>query len=173
MTGSLAGRRDGILRRCSRIRAARACSTKSIGSVWAHSRPRMRRSILWYHALSTSGCRCGRAWWIGGSIIETANLPAIRALRPAWNKGRIVGQKRPLKPKHVWAIRVRLELAENHRDLALFNLAIDSKLRGCDLVRMKVIDVMASGQIKERASVLQSKTRKPVRFEIRKARATL
>ena len=57
--------------------------------------------------------------------------------------------KRPLKPKHVWAIRVRLELAENHRDLALFNLAIDSKLRGCDLVKMRVVDVMASGQIKE------------------------
>ena len=74
--------------------------------------------------------------------------------------------KRPLKPKHVWAIRVRLELAENHRDLALFNLAIDSKLRGCDLVKMRVVDVMASGQIKERASVLQSKTQKPVRFEI-------
>lgn len=69
----------------------------------------------------------------------TANLPAIRALRPAWNKGRIVGQKRPLKPKYVWAIRVRLELAENHRDLALFNMAIDSKLRGCDLVKMKVV----------------------------------
>lgn len=94
------------------------------------------------------------------------NLPAIRALRPAWNKGRIVGRKRPLKPKHVWAIRVRLELAENHRDLALFNLAIDSKLRGCDLVKMKGVDAMATGPIKERASVLQSKTNKPVRFEI-------
>ncbi|MDB4240864.1 IS110 family transposase [Yoonia sp.] len=56
--------------------------------------------------------------------METPNLPAIRALRPAWNKGRIVGQKRPLKPKHVWAIKVRLELAENHRDLALFNMAM-------------------------------------------------
>jgi len=98
--------------------------------------------------------------------MQTPNLPAIRALRPAWNEGRIVGQKRPLKPKHVWAIRVRLELAENHRDLALFNLAIDSKLRGCDLVKMKVVDVMVSGQIKERASVLQSKTQKPVHFEI-------
>ena len=98
--------------------------------------------------------------------MQTPNLPAIRALRPAWNKGRIVGQKRPLKPKYIWAIRVRLELAENHRDLALFNLAIDSKRRGCDLVKMKVIDVTASGQIKERASVLQSKTQKPVRFEI-------
>lgn len=98
--------------------------------------------------------------------MQTPNLPVIRALRPASNKGRIVGQKRPLTPKHVWASRVRLELAENRRDLALFNLAIDSKLRGCDLVKMKVVDVMASGQIKERASVLQSKTQKPVRFEI-------
>lgn len=98
--------------------------------------------------------------------METSNLPAIRALCPAWNKGRIVGQKRPLKPKHVWATRVRIELTENHRDLALFNMAIDSKLRGCDLVRIKVVDVMASGQIKERSSVLQSKTQKPVRFEI-------
>ena len=96
--------------------------------------------------------------------MQTPNLPAIPALRPAWNKGRIVGKKRPLKPKHVWAIRVRLELAENHRDLALFNMAIDSKLRGCDLVKMKVVDVMASGQIKERACVLQTKTQKPVRF---------
>jgi integrase len=74
--------------------------------------------------------------------------------------------EKPLKPKHVWAIRMRLELAENHRDLALFNLAIDSKLRGCDLLKMRVVDVMASGQNKERASVLQSKTQKPVRFEI-------
>jgi hypothetical protein len=126
----------------------------------------MRRSISCYGEVSTSGCRCGRAWRTRGTVIQTPNLPAIRALRPAWNKGRIVGQKRPLKPKHVWAIRVRLELAENHRDLALFDMAIDSKLRGCDLVRMKVVEVMASGQIRERASVLQSKTQKPVRFEI-------
>ena len=115
---------------------------------------------------STSGCRCGWAWRIGGSIIQTPNLPAIRALRPAWNKGRSVGQKRPRKPKHVWTIRVRLELAENHRDLALFNLAIDSKLRGCDLVSLKVSDVYAAGQVTERASIIQSKTLKPVRFEI-------
>ena len=106
------------------------------------------------------------AWRIGGSVMQTPNLPAIRALRHAWNKARIVGQKRPLKPQPVWAIRVRIELAENHRDQALFNLDIDSKLRGCDLVRMKVVNVMASGQIKARASVLQSKTQKLVRFEI-------
>ena len=98
--------------------------------------------------------------------MRTPNLPAIRARRPAWNRGRIVGQKRPLLPKHVWAIRVRLEIADNHRDLALFNLAIDSKLRGCDLVTLKVVDVFAASQVKERASVIQSKTQKPVRFEI-------
>jgi hypothetical protein len=69
----------------------------------------------------------------------TLNLPAIRALRPAWNKGYIVGQKLPLKPKHVWAIGLRLELAENQRDLALFNMAIASKLRGRDLVWMQVV----------------------------------
>lgn len=74
--------------------------------------------------------------------------------------------ERPLKPKHVWAIRVRLKLAADHRDLALFNMALDSKLRGCDLVKMKVVDVMASGHIEERASVLQSNTQQPVRFEI-------
>src|SRR2546427_4463179 len=60
-----------------------------------------------------------------------------------WNKGRLTGQKRPLKPKDVWAIRVRLQLEHRARDLALFNLAIDSKLRGCDLVRLQVDDVCA------------------------------
>lgn len=59
-----------------------------------------------------------------------AKLPAILACRPAGNKGRVIGQKRPLMPKHVWAIRVRLEIAENHRDLAPFNLAIEGELRG-------------------------------------------
>ena len=98
--------------------------------------------------------------------MQTANLPAIRACRPAWNKGRIVGQKRPLLTKHVWAIRVRLEIAAKVRQLAIFNLVIDSKLRGCDLVKLKVADVFAAGQVKERASIIQSKTRKPVRLEI-------
>lgn len=77
--------------------------------------------------------------------MQTYNLPAICPRKPAWNKGRIVGQKRPLAPKHVWAIRVRLEIAENVRDLALFNVAIDSKLRGCDLVTLRVADVYAAG----------------------------
>lgn len=98
--------------------------------------------------------------------MPSINLPMIRPTKPAWNKGRIVGQKRPLLPKHVWAIRVRLELAGAIRDLALFNLAVDSKLRGCDLVRLKVSDVYAAGQVKDRATIIQSKTKKPVQFEI-------
>ena len=65
-------------------------------------------------------------------------LPTVRPSRPPWNKGRLIGQKRPLKPRQVWAIRARLELAGNQRNLVLFNLAIDSKLRGCDLVRLKI-----------------------------------
>lgn len=98
--------------------------------------------------------------------MPSETLPIVVSRRPAWNKGRIVGQKRPLAPKHVWSIRVRLEMADNKRDLALFNTAIDSKLRGCDLVGLKVRDVFAAGQVKDRASVTQSKTGKPVRFEI-------
>lgn len=98
--------------------------------------------------------------------MSTQDLPTIRACRPAWNKGRIIGQKRPLLPRHVWAIRVRLEIADQVRDPALFNTAIDSKLRGCDLVKLKVADVYVASQVKERASIIQSKTHKPGRFEI-------
>ncbi len=75
-------------------------------------------------------------------------LPAVKPKRRPWNKGRLVGQKRPLLPKQVWAIRARLELAGNLRDLALFNLAVDSKLRGCDLVRLKVADVVSGGKVR-------------------------
>lgn len=71
---------------------------------------------------------------------------------------RIVGQKRPHLPRHVWSIRVRLEMAGNIRDLAQFNMAVDSKLRGCDLVALRVRDVSAAGRVKERASMIQSKT---------------
>ena len=83
-----------------------------------------------------------------------------------WNKGRLIGQKRPLKPKDVWSIRVRLQLEHRARDLALFNLAIDSKLRGCDLVRLQVDDVCAGGRVRDRATVIQKKTGRPVQFEI-------
>ena len=124
---------------------------------------------LWQAAVSTSDCRCGWAWWIGDTIVQIPNLPAIRACCPACNKGRIVGQKRPLLPKHVWAIRVCLKIAGKHRDLAHFNLAIDSKLPGYDLVCLKVADVFAAGHVKEPASIIQSKTQKTVRFEITEA----
>ena len=83
-----------------------------------------------------------------------------------WNKGRLIGQKRPLKPKDVWAIRVRLQLEGLKRDLALFNLAIDSKLRGCDLVSLQVDDVSVGGRVRDRATVIQKKTGRPVQFEI-------
>ena len=83
-----------------------------------------------------------------------------------WNKGKLVGQKLPLKLKEIWAIRVRLQLAGKTRDLALFNLAIDSKLRGSDLVRIKVSDICNSGVVSSRAMILQKKTSQPVQFEI-------
>src|SRR5438270_7468274 len=87
--------------------------------------------------------------------IDTAEVSSHRA---PWNKGRLIGQKRPLKPKEVWAIRVRLQLEERQRDLALFNLALDSKLRGCDLVRLQVSDVCVGGRVQDRATVVQRKT---------------
>jgi integrase len=83
-----------------------------------------------------------------------------------WNKGRLTGQKAPLKQKGIWAIRVRLQLAHRVRDLALFNLAIDSKLRACDLVRLRVADVAQGDAVLRRAIVLQQKTGRPVQFEI-------
>ena len=86
--------------------------------------------------------------------------------REPWNKGRLIGQKRPLKPKDVWTIRVRLQLEGRKRDLAMFNLAVDSKLRGCDLVRLKIDDVSAGGRVRDRATVIQKKTGRPVQFEI-------
>ncbi len=87
-------------------------------------------------------------------------------LRTPWNKGRLVGQKRPLRPKEVWAIRVRLQMKRRKRDLALFNLAIDSKLRGCDLVGLRVDDIAAGGRVRDRATIIQHKTGRPVQFEI-------
>lgn len=68
-----------------------------------------------------------------------------------WNKGKLIGQKSPLKLKEIWAIRIRLQMAKNTRELALFNLAIDSKLRGCDLVKLKVCDVAQGGRVSARA----------------------
>lgn len=83
-----------------------------------------------------------------------------------WNKGKITGQKAPLKLQDIYAIRIHLQLEQKIRDLALFNLAIDSKLRGCDLVKLTVKDVSHGGAIAKRAIILQQKTQKPVQFEI-------
>ncbi len=83
-----------------------------------------------------------------------------------WNKGKLIGQKSPLKLKEIWSIRVRLELSHRVRDLALFNLALDSKLRGCDLLKLKVRDISHGEHISARAIVMQQKTGRPVQFEI-------
>jgi integrase len=88
------------------------------------------------------------------------------ARRPPWNKGKLVGAKPPLRPSHVWSIRTKLQMAGKKRDLALFNLAIDSKLRGCDVVAVRVDDVAPSGYSMDRATIRQEKTGRPVRFEL-------
>ena len=86
--------------------------------------------------------------------------------RVPWNKGKLIGPRPPLRQRHVWAIRTRLQIERQVRDLALFNLAVDSKLRGCDLVAIRVDDVAPNGYAIERASVRQRKTDRPVRFEL-------
>ena len=83
-----------------------------------------------------------------------------------WNKGKLVGQKAPLKLKDIWAIRIHLQLDQRIRELALFNLAVDSKLRGCDLVNLRVRDVVHGNQVLPRAMVVQRKTQRPVQFEL-------
>ncbi|WP_443478348.1 tyrosine-type recombinase/integrase [Novosphingobium aerophilum] len=91
--------------------------------------------------------------------------PAVHERRP-WNAGQNVGPKRPLKLRDVWAIRFYLDEHRRLRDRALFDLAIDSKLRGCDLVKIKIGDIVSRGSIRSRATVIQQKTGKPVQFEI-------
>ena len=86
--------------------------------------------------------------------------------RPPWNKGKLTGAKPPLRPKHVWSIRGKLQAEGRTRDLAMFNLAIDSKLRACDVVALKVEDVAPNGYAADRATIRQRKTGQPVRFEL-------
>lgn len=83
-----------------------------------------------------------------------------------WNKGKIVGQKAPFKVKDIWALRVRFQIEGRNRELALFNLGIDSKLRGCDLLALKVRGVSHGDQVATRAIVMQHKTKRPVQFEM-------
>lgn len=89
-----------------------------------------------------------------------------------WNKGKLVGRKSPLRLRDIWGIRIRLELAQNVRDLALFDLAIDSKLRACDLTKLRVSDVAHGNHVVARAMVMQQKTKRPVQFEITAQTAT-
>lgn len=92
-------------------------------------------------------------------------LPHTRPVMP-WNKGHFVGPKPPLKPKQVWAIRLHLQREQRLRDLALFDLAIDSKLRGCDLVKLRIRQVVVNAAARHRATIVQQKTDKPVQFEL-------
>jgi integrase len=96
--------------------------------------------------------------------METAAKTEAHAI--PWNKGKLLGQKPPLKLKEIWAIRIRLQLVNRTRELALFNLAIDSKLRECDLVGLRVHDVVQGTRVAPRAMVMQKKTQRPVQFEI-------
>ena len=93
-------------------------------------------------------------------------LTQDKTKKTPWNKGKLIGQKPPLKLKEIWAIRIRLQLANRRRELALFNLAIDSKLRACDLVKVQARDVSHGGKVATRAMVMQQKTKMPVQFEI-------
>ena len=97
---------------------------------------------------------------------DDANLAIPTPKRAPWNKGKLIGAKPPLRQKHVWAIRTMLQAERSKRDLAMFNLAIDSKLRGCDVVAIRVDDVAPNGYAIARATVRQRKTGRPVRFEL-------
>src|SRR5277367_264515 len=97
---------------------------------------------------------------------DDANSERPKLKRIPWNKGKLVGAKPPLRQKHVWAIRTKLQIEQRTRDLAMFNLAIDSKLRGCDIVALKVEDVAPNGYSVDRTTVRQKKTGQPVRFEL-------
>jgi len=100
--------------------------------------------------------------------MECGSTETVGVDKRPWNKGKFIGQKSPLTRQQVWAIRVRLQLADHKRDLALFNLALDSKLRGCDLVALKVSDVQTGNEIRSRTKIIRKKTGKPVQFEMTK-----
>src|SRR5260370_25679357 len=100
------------------------------------------------------------------TMLDQVNAILTPHKRLPWNKGRLTGARPPLRPKAVWSIRTKLQIEGRVRDLAMFNLAIDSKLRGCDVVAIRVEDVAASGYTADRATVRQKKTARPVRFEL-------
>jgi hypothetical protein len=114
------------------------------------------RSVSIDHTLAIER-RGGR----GGGGAPMLVRPVGRDQRP-WNKGLLIGRKRPL----VWSARVRLEIARSWRDLVIFNLAIDSKLRACDLVKLRLDDICSGARVRHRATIVQKKTGRPVQFEI-------
>ena len=130
-------------------------------AVWANDRFALKVVGHEYNGRLAIERRGGR----GGGGPPMSARPVDRGQRP-WNKGLLIGQKKPLEPKHVWSIRVRLEIARSRRDLAIFNLAIDSKLRACDLVRLRLDDICSGANVRRRATIVQKKTGRPVQFEI-------
>jgi hypothetical protein len=94
------------------------------------------------------------------------NFAAARHEHMPWNKGKLTGAKPPFRPKHVWSIRTKLQLEGRIRDLAMFNLAIDSKLRGCDVVALRVEDIAPNGYANDRATIRQRKTGQSVKLEL-------
>ena len=101
-----------------------------------------------------------------GSSKELTVTTSQQTPKQSWNRGRIIGPKPPLKPKHIWAIRTRLQHDGHIRDLAMFNVAIDSKLRGCDLVKLRVADIHLGDSVRLRTTIVQQKTGRPVPFEL-------
>jgi integrase len=119
-------------------------------------------------ARRAQSARRGRRSRFRHSSSEVIIMEATTTITPRvpWNKGKLVGQKAPLKPKEIWAIRLRLQMEDQTRELALFNLGIDSKLRACDLTALRVRDISHGDHVAARAIVLQRKTQRPVQFEI-------
>jgi hypothetical protein len=147
-----------------RARFRRCFATAHRGLIGPHARRNLSFGKLACRLIGGAGS--GMVGIEEATMRTTIPLP-VPCTQAPWNKGRLIGQNRPLKPKDVWAIRVRLQLQGRKRDLALFNLAIDSKLRGCDLVRLQVNDVCAGGRVRHRGTVIQKKTGRPVQFESR------
>lgn len=143
---------QGRFARCKRISAIAGIIEAGIGD------RRLAFASSGYSAVGHSGHRRSR---MGHSDLD----PAVHERRP-WNAGQEVGPKRPLRPRDIWAIRFFLDEHKRIRDRALFDLAIDSKLRGCDLVKMRIGDLVSGGSLRNRATVIQQKTSKPVQFEI-------
>lgn len=105
-----------------------------------------------------------RSWEVAISQPDLFRLP-----RKPWNAGRMTGAKAPLKPKHIWAIRQHLKSIGSIRNLAMFNIALDAKLRGCDLVKLRLGDIAQGGVVRQRSTVIQQKTGRSVPFEITEA----